>query len=194
MKNRQLSKKIFVFILIWSCMTSAADYSYNKLKMQTFDEMLARVKKHVQTAESAGDEDSDSAKAELKEALQLIFSRPNSDNMVSQLVPTVRTPLRNLEAFDSSIDEIVSAALATLKDKKAKPSAKATAHIVLNNIMSEIKPDAKTNAAFGEIFKKIRDSKIKVTDDVKSEMRLGGSMKPPADPSEVAQRVIGDAK
>jgi hypothetical protein len=195
MKNHQLSKKIFVFtIFMWSCITSAGSYRYSELQMLTFDDMQGLVKKHVQAAEKMGDEDTDGARIELREALQLIFSRPNTDNMVSQLIPTVRTPLRNLEAFESSVIEIADGAIEILKDKKAKAPEKATSHVVLANIMSEMKPDIKNSTAVADMFKKIRDSKLEVTNDVKNELRMRGSMKPPASPSEIARRVIGPAK
>jgi hypothetical protein len=200
MKYSQLSKKILFFAMIWSCITLAGpnnlavagDVLYSDLRMLSYDDMLTKVKARVIKAENVAGDDIEEAKKELYDALELIFTRPNGDNMVSQLVPIVRTPLRNLEAYESSVSEIAKNAIDALKEKKA--NKKATAIIRLENIMSELKPDVKNNKSIQDIFVKIESAKIEITNDIKSEFRLRGSMKPPASPSETAARVLKGAK
>jgi len=196
MKRISVSKTILAAVFMWSCITQATEYIYSDLQMKSYDEMSDQVKKLVLKAQAVADDDADQAKAKLKEALQLIFSRPNpgSDNMVSKLLPTPRTPLKNLEAYEPTLLEIVSESLNKAKDKKIKVSERATHFIILENVMSELKPDAKTSPKMTEIFVKIRDAKLEVPDDVKNELRMRAMIKAPASPSDLAKKIIGSAK
>jgi hypothetical protein len=152
MKNSYLSKPILIFaLLMWSCITGASEYFYSDLRMLNYDDMLNRVKNRVLKAEKVANDDVDEAQAELRNAVQLVLARPNSDNMVSQLLPTVRTPLRNLEVYESTLLEITDAAITTLKDKKAEAKRQATALVILTNLMSELKPDLANNKNSREI-------------------------------------------
>lgn len=179
---------------MWSCITNSAEYIYSHLQMKSYDEMLAEVKKRVISAERSSAEDLDEAKSKLKDALQLIFSRPNPDNMVSQLVPTVRVPLRNIEAYESVIEEIAVKAINTTKNKKGSTAQQATGLIILENIMSELKPDVKSNKNVHSIFAQIRDAKIEVSDKIKKELRMRAMMKAPPSPSALAKQIIGPVK
>lgn len=194
MKNLKLSKLFLLLVIFASCGAFASEYLYSKLQMKSFDEMMNEVKARVQKAEKDGNEDVESAKTRLKDALLLIFSRPNRDNMVSQLIPTVRSPLKNLEAYEDTISDLADDALAKLAIKSAKPDAKATALIILENIMSELKPDINSNPKVKSIFEKIRDAKIVVGNDIKNELRMRSSLKPSASPSEIAAKVLAGAK
>ncbi len=195
MKIRSLSK---LFLIVLFCTATpllfGADYLYSKLQMKSYDEMLNEVKARVQKAEKEGNDDADTAKKRLKDALLLILSRPDRDNMVSQLMPTVRGPLKNLDAFEEIAREITDEAVSKIKLKSTAPDLKATCFIILENMMSELKPDAQTNAGIKSIFEKIRDAKIVVGSDVKNELRMRSSLKPPASPSEIATKILTGAK
>jgi len=71
---------------------------------------------------------------------------------------------------------------------------RATGLIVLENIMSEMKPDVQSNEKVKAMFKNIKDSHLVVTDDVKSELRMRSALKPMASPSEIAAKVLAGAK
>ncbi|OFZ18708.1 MAG: hypothetical protein A2Z20_04970 [Bdellovibrionales bacterium RBG_16_40_8] len=158
--------------------------------MKTYDEMSNRVKKRIIVAEKKAETDPDSAKANLKDALQLIFSRPNSDNMVSQLVPTVKSRLKNFASYESTVDEIVTATLDEIKKTKSAANKQATSLIILENILSEFKPDVKNNKVVKVFFEKIRNAKIEVSSKVKTEFRMRSMLKPPASPSAVAEKIL----
>jgi len=195
MKNSYLSKTILIFsLLMWSGITGASEYFYSDLRMLSYDDMLNRVKSRILKAEKVANDDVDEAQAELRNAVQLILARPNSDNMVSQLLPTARTPLRNLEVYESTLLEITDAALATLKDKKAEVKRHATALIILTNLMSELKPDLQNNKTAREVFEKIKGAKIEVSKTTKNEFRLRASMSAPESPSDVAAKVLAGVK
>jgi hypothetical protein len=172
----------------------AADLLYSKLQVKTYDEMQKEIKARVQAAEKSGGDDAAEAKKTLKEALTLILSRPNSDNMVSQLSPLVRSPLKNLDAFEDVMSEITEVALLRLHDKSAKPEVKATNLFVLLNLMSELKPEVDSNPKVKAIFEKIRDENIVVGAEIKNELRMRSSIKSPPSPSEIAAKVVPAAK
>jgi hypothetical protein len=194
MKTTLVSKSIFAAALIWSCHTLAGDSLYTDLQMKNFDEMEGQVKALVLSAQKVADDDVDSAKAKLKDALQLIFSRPNTDNMVSQLLPIPRTPLKNLEAYESTLRSIVKNCVEKMKDTSVKVSLRSTCYIVLDNVMGELKPDAKNNSQIRDLMIEIRDAKLKLHDDVKSNLRMHAMIKASVSPSETAKKIIGDAK
>jgi hypothetical protein len=194
MTHTTLSKFFLGLLIAISSPAQAADYLYSKLQMKSYDEMVTEVKARVQKAERIAGEDGDEAKKILKDALQLIFSRPNRDNMVSQLTPIVRTPLKNLDAYEDTISDIAADTLLRIKNKSSPAASRATGLIVLENIMSEMKPDVQSNATVKSIFTNIKDSKVKVADDVKSELRMRSALKPMTSPSEVAAKVLSGAK
>lgn len=209
MKTSLLSKSKWLVLLplMCSCITSTqksapAESSsksegsggivYSELAMRDYDEMMGEIKHRIQSAEKMSDDNIDEAKAELKFALLLILSRPDTDNMVSKLVPLVRTPLKNIDAYESVLNDIVTRAIHTAKDLSAKPRIGATSLIILENFMGELKPDTKNNAEIREIFVKIRDAKIVPSKAVQTEMKMRAMMKTGFSPSEAAKKIIGE--
>ncbi len=191
MKINILSKVFFAHLILLAQVANAGHYVYSDLQMKTYDEMQESVNALVSEAQEISDDDMDGAKTKLQAALQLIFSRPNTDNMVSQLVPLARTPLRNVEAYESTVQKIATDAIVMAKNKKAASRDAATAIIILNNIMSELKPDIKSNKAVHAIFKSIRDARIKVDTKVKNELSMRAMIKVFETPSELAKKIIG---
>ena len=194
MKRTTLSKMFLAYILLWSGLASAVSPTYSDLQMKNYDDMKESVNALVTEAQNVADEDMDQAKNKLKDALQLIFTRPNSDNMVSQLVPAVRTPLRNVEAYETTIKTLADSAISTAKNKKSTHRDVATALIILQNIMSELKPDIKTNKTVKAIFVSIRDAKIKLDKKVNNELRMRAMIKISESPSDTAKKIIGHEK
>lgn len=194
MKKIALYKLFFLLAFLDSSLSVAESFIYSDLQMKNYDEMQASVKKLVTEAEQVADEDMDQAKSKLKDALQLILSRPNTDNLVSQLVPAVRTPLRNIDAYESTAQEIAESAILVVKNKKSANSNIATGLIILENIMSELKPDIKSSKTSLAIFTSIRDAKIKVSDKVKTELRMRAMIKLTESPSDIARKIIGSGK
>ena len=190
MKTLTLSKGILALGCMWSCVTLASGYIYSDLQMKTYDDMSERIINYVLEANKISKADVDGAKAHLKDALQLIFSRPNSDNMVSKLTPLVRTPLKNIDAYEATVDEIVTTTLDDIKNAKSSVRVLATDFIILENVLSEFKPDVKSNAAVKKFFVKIREAKIEVSQKVKSELRMRAMLKAPTSPSEIATRIL----
>jgi len=198
-----MSKTLFVqsvaslFVMIFVAATGplparAASQDYSKLQMLNLDEMKTQVDQKLSLAHSQMDNDETKDAAEnLRDALKLILSRPNGDNMVAQLLPPVRSKLKDLGSFEDVLTGLADEAIFALTQGKEAPTRKATNVFVLENILSEFKPDVKTNKAIERIFIKIRDAKIAIPSEVSSDLRLRGMFKSKVSPSQMAEKIIG---
>ena len=187
-------------ITILSSQVHAANYKYNELMIKDYDEMSAMVENFVQKSrDAAGEEETAASNAEavsyLKEALQLIFSRPDSDNMVAKLVSEVRRELLSYTAFETTISELADEALATAKNENAAPSVQSTSLFILENVLSQIRPDVvnNNNEAFRGIIERIAKAKIKISNEVFKDRKLRGMFKN-KNPSEIAEEILKGLK
>lgn len=192
MKKLSMSKKILILCSawLWSNPLWSADYNYAELQIKNFDEMQTLVNARVKKAEGIANQNVSEAKNILKDALQLIFSRPNSDNIVTKLVAPIRSTLKNIETYELTLDEIATSAISQAQSKKGNIKNRATSFVVLANLMSELQPEVKSNPDIRKIFIKIRDAKIEVQDAVKSEMRMRAMLPAPTSPSAIATKVL----
>jgi hypothetical protein len=154
--------------------------------------MRETLQQYVNDAEvHISDEEVPEATQKLRLAFKTILSRPNGDNMVSQLIPMVKGRLRDLNAYEDTLYGLADEAIYALTKGKEKPAQKATNLIVLENIISEFRPEVENNKEIKRVFEKIRDSKIKVPKKVINDLRLRGMYKPKSSPSLLAEKIIG---
>lgn len=185
---------IYVLTGLFCLQTSAAMFKYNELMIKDYDEMLKLVQSQVKKSRSVGSNTSDDnvndaeAIEHLREALKLMFSRPNSDNMIAKLMPEVRRDLSGYSAYEDSISAIAAEAIEVLKNDKAATSQQATATFVLENILSEIRPEAANNDDLRRIIERVKDAKIKTSNDVMKDMKLRGMYKT-KNPSDLAKEI-----
>lgn len=171
-------------------------YKYSELVIRDYDEMSKVVTRHVKAARkmtSGENEDESGAQAELREALKLIFSRPNSDNMVAKLTPEVRRELVGMNVYESTIHSLTKEGIAALNDDNLPVVTQATYLFMLENILSEIKPEAQNNNDLRTSIEMIKEAKIKLSDEVKRDRKMR-SMYPPFDPSEEARKALDGIK
>ena len=170
-------------------------FKYNELMIKDYDEMLKLVQGQVKKSRAVGSNTSDDnvndaeAIEHLREALKLMFSRPNSDNMIAKLMPEVRRDLSGYSAYEDSVSAITAEAIEFLKNDKAATSQQATAIFVLENILSEIRPEAANNDDLRRIIERIRDAKVKISSDVVKDMKLRGMYKT-KNPSDMAKSIM----
>lgn len=184
------------FILAFGFSASAANYKYNELMIKDYDEMQAMVEAFVQKSRNSGGDDDDSsndaeAVSYLKEALKLIFSRPDSDNMVAKLVSEIRRELLSYNAFEPTIAELADEALAVAKNKNAAPSVQSTSLFVLENILSQIRPEVSNNnnQVFRGVIERVAKADIEVSNEVFKDRKLRGMFKN-KNPTEVANEIL----
>ena len=173
----------------------AAMFKYNELMIKDYDEMNQLVQAQVAKARAVGSNSSDEnvddvqALAHLREALKLIYSRPNSDNMIAKLTPDVRRELVGYNAYEKTIASLVDEALGVAKNDKAAPSQQATSIFMLENILSEIRPEAAGNPELKKAVEKVKSAKTEISHTVANDMKLRG-MFSPRNPSELAEEIL----
>ena len=173
-------KGFLCLILIQAAFFANAErYNYSTLQTIDYDQMRERVEKRVRKAKEILRKQKDisepvdqEAVEELREALQLVLSRPNYDNMLSKLMPEVRKELSTVNAFDDSLHGVVADALSAIDNEHLTRVDRATSLIVLENVLSEFKPEISDNEELKKIFMKIRDANIKIPKEVQNELRM----------------------
>ncbi len=184
MKCINLKRKfsvILILIATFQGAVSAETFKYNELLIKDYDEMSDMVSKlladseTLRNDESGGDETA--ANDKLREALRLIYSRPNSDNMVAKLTPEVRKQVLMTQTYEQVAQDLAHEAIHNLKDEKAAASVRATAFFMLENILSELRPEIGQNEKAKAVVESIRDAKLKVPEAVDKELRLRGMFK-----------------
>ena len=198
---RNLVGQILTFFCIQLTVqiTAAEQYKYSELEIKNYDELLNDVRNRIQQAnrvdakarkEAGSDTDYDSTEAVfiLKDALKMVFSRPNKDNMIEKLLPELRNELKSYEVFYDSINDMVVEAISALK-QKIPIVYKSTYIFILENFMSEFRPELKRNPEIKKIFIYIRDSNVVVPDDVRLDRKLR-SMFNSRDPSDTAKKIL----
>lgn len=173
----------------------AAQFKYNELILKDYDEMNKMVQIQLKKARAVGSNTSDEnvndaeAVAHLREALKLIFTRPNSDNMVAKLAPEVRRELNGYNAVERTLDSLTNEGLAVVTSDNMAVTQQASALFMLENLISEIRPEIKENPAMRKIVKKVADADVGVSREVKKDMKLRGMFKA-IDPSKLARDVL----
>jgi hypothetical protein len=182
--------------VLLSVQSHAAEYTYAELLTKNLDEMTSVVTKQQQKVKKyIKEDDTDSAIAALKSAARYVLARPDRDeNMVTKVIAPVRTQLKELNAFEKSMDEVVQKAIDGLKDDNLKVVDRATNYFVLVNFMAEFKPDLTNNPKIKPIYEKIKNAKIKLHKKVKQDLEYRGMQKNLVSPSETAAKVLDSAK
>ena len=192
-----------VFILILSLASTggfslahAHNYKYSDLVIKDYDEMNAQIQDRIKKSRAAaatnkGDDTSGDREAidELRDALKLIFSRPNTDNMVAKLTPDVRRELSLYSAFEDTISSLVAEELSIAKDEKNTVSQRSTSLFVLENTLSEIRPEIAGNADLRRVVQRIADGKLKIDDDVVKDRKIRSMFKT-ENPSDLAKTAL----
>lgn len=188
-----LKKKFIVGVLMtlfagqWAF--AQAMYSYTRLALKDLDEMNAIIKQKMDESEKLG---ADSKVSPLREALQAVFARSNEDLMIEKIITPLKNALEDLDAWESSVNQMVDDAIKGLKDPdKIKPVAQVTYLIMLENVITEFKPKVKEKFE-GGVIAKIRDAKIELSSAAAKERKLK-TMKAVRSPSDTAGEVIAKA-
>jgi hypothetical protein len=126
---------------------------------------------------------------QLRDAFKLIFSRPNSDNMIAKISPDIRRELSNYNAFEDTMSIIATEAISRVKDDSNTVTRRSTDLFVLENLLSEIRPEVAGNQDLQRVVQKIADAHIKIDDEVARDRKLR-AMFQTTNPSTVAAEIM----
>lgn len=181
-----MMKFFFVTIILSMSVKAGLLYTYNQLTVKDLDQMSALVKNKVKESKNA-----EAGKiVPIKEGLQAVYSRPNSDDMIDKVSPPLRTVLEQEDATEKVFGDLVQEAINALKNtKNFKKEVQVTYCIFLENIISEFKPSLKPDSFEYKIVKKIADSEIELTKEAQKDRKLR-LMQESSSPSAIAAKVL----
>lgn len=185
MKKANILLTVLVFVL---CQHASAGllFNYSQLALKDLDQMTALVNDKVREAKKT----SSGKVVPLKEALQAVYSRPNDDEMIEKVIAPLRSNLDELESWEKTISQLTDEAINALRNPKAfKPVVQVTYIIFLENLLSEIKPHAKSEGFERSIVERVRDAKLKISKEADDERRLRG-MRTTTSPSDIAEKIL----
>jgi hypothetical protein len=192
-KNYFLTLISLIFILS-SCSSAPKQasqsqlvYTYSKLKLLDVDQMGEIVQDKLRRFKKNGREEL------IIEALSISLSRTNEDAMAEKLIDTIRYTIESPDILERSLNSVVQNSINKLRDETTAPEDQVTYLIVLENLVSEFKPEFvkqyKSPKFETNIIEIIAGAKIKVTDSAQAESRLN-LMKEQRSPSTLAQLLI----
>lgn len=195
-KLKRMKAISLLLMTVFSFQAAPANYKYNELMIKDYDEMNSMVESFIQKSRDlAGDDEghgNDAAAVEqLREAMKLIYSRPDSDNMVAKLTSEVRRELLSYSAFEDTVASVANEAINNAKNTNNSPSVQSTALFILENVLGQIRPEIanNNNQLLRRVMEKIRDAHIKISEDVFKDRKLRGMFKT-NNPSEVADEML----
>ncbi len=201
----KLNLAVLAALLLTSATITAAEmyrHKFTELQIKDYDEMLQMVDDKIAQSKAAAikaqeeglEEEGDKLAVEkLREALTVVLSRPDKDNMVAKLFPGLKKELSNYQAFEGTMGSIVSQALFAVQNENLSLSSRSTAVFILENTLSEIKPLLSSNEGLMPSVKRIRDANLKISDKVKSHRKLT-SMDSTPDLSKIAGKIYEEAE
>lgn len=175
-------------------------YKYSDLVIRDYDEMYREVQirlKKAQNLQREGGEGNDGeAIEELRDALRLILSRPNSDNMVAKLMPDVRRELGGMSAFEDTLSSLAAECLASVKNENSTVARRSTDLFILENMLTEIRPEIGRNEDMLRIVRRIADANITIDSEVWKDRKIRSMFKTinPSDQAKEMLKAIGKDK
>ena len=129
----------------------------------------------------------------LKEGVLITFSRPNEDVILDKVLSIVKNPLDDLVEWQDTLFQITQQSIETIQQESGSVSEQVTAAVVLENILSELKPDFMKQYETGgfetDIIAKIANANLKLGQSLLKEKKLN-LMRTNASPSALAQKLI----
>lgn len=165
-------------------------FTYHQLTLKNLDQMNALIKNKIKESKSAY-----SGKlVPLKEALQAIFSRPNTDDMINKVKDPLRNQLDQESSYEIIFEELIQEAIYALKNtKNFKRDVQVTYAIFLENTIAEFKPDIKDGNFEMKMLTKISESNLILTKEARKERQLR-LMTEGVSPSELAKIILDEHK
>lgn len=182
---------IISFVLLFTLNANAGLlHTYDKLMVMDLDQMSKLVQDKIKESKKA-----DAKVVPLKEALQAVYSRPDSDRMIEKVASPLRFELDELGEYRRVMKELIDEALNALKHtRNFRPSVQVTYIVFLENFMGENKNAATKEDGFERgLIKKIKKAKIKVTKEATNERNVKG-LKEKKSPSDTAEEVLENIK
>lgn len=167
--------------------TIESSLTYKSLKILNLEQMTELL------LEKAQDYRTNNRIASLKEGYQLALSRPNEDGLLDKVLNIVKTPLEDASEWEDTVQQLVSQNLKKLLDDNEASVHQVTSYIILENLISELKPQFvkqyKTSGFETQIIEKIAQAQVALSPKATQELKLI-LMRSGQSPSQLAERLV----
>lgn len=178
--------RIFIVLCVAQISMAGLTYTYHQLTLKNLDQMNTLIKNKIKESKAAYS----GKTVPLKEALQAVYSRPNSDDMISKIVDQLRSQLELESAYEKVFSELIQEAINALKrPQNFKKDVQVSYAIFLENTIAEFKPDLKSDSFELKMIQKIAGSELDLTKEARKERQLR-LMTEGSSPSELAKIVL----
>ncbi|MEQ1721712.1 MAG: hypothetical protein ABL930_00960 [Pseudobdellovibrio sp.] len=164
-------------------------YTYSKLKLLDLDQMGEIIQDKLRRFKKSGRE------TLIVEAISISLSRPNDDSVAEKLLDTIRHTIEAPVVWESSLGSVVQTSIDQLKNETVAPEDQVTYLIILENLVSEFKPQFikqyQSPKFETRTIEKIAGAQIEVSESATAESRLN-LMREQLSPSTLAQSLIID--
>jgi hypothetical protein len=194
---------LFAVLALSSPGWTKVEYDSSRLLMMNSEQISDFVRKKIKIAQDiqTKQEDKDdgdflaepAAVDALKDAMRIVLARPDQDGERANAFARVRREMVDLDVLEKSLDDIATEAIANIKNSQVAANRVATYVVILESLMAELKPEISDNAAFKKIVTQIRDAKLKISDKVKNQQRMG-PMSKLTSPSDTAVKILAKPK
>lgn len=162
-------------------------FSYSKLKLWDLDQMSELLQQKVKQFKKTN------TLLPLEQGLEICLSRPDEDSLVEKTISIIKNPLDDNNAWESTVETLVDKSINRIKSNGVHPSDQVTAGVVLENIISEFKPDfSKQYESPGfetRIIERIAAAELEFSRAAAKERKLN-LMRTSLSPSGIAERLI----
>ena len=161
--------------------------TYKTLKILDLDDMSDLL------YEKANDYKRNNRLQALREGTMIAFARPNEEVILDKILNIVRNPLEDADEWESTVEQMVGQAVNTIKDSGAPATDQVTASVVLENVLSEFKPQFVKQYQSGgfetTVVERIAASNLSFSKQAEQEKKLN-QMKSGLTPSQLAQKLV----
>lgn len=159
---------------------------YHKIAIKDLDQVTALIKSKIQESKKS----SSGKIVPLKEALQAVYVRPDSDGMIAKVISPLKAELEAVDGWEKAHQELVTEAINALTNTRAfKADIQLSYILFLENVINEMKPYIKNDGFEKKIIRQIAGAKFDLTKEALSEMKLRLMIELQA-PNKKAQKLI----
>ncbi len=181
---------VFFVSILYATQTLAVGYNYTTLIFKDYNDLKPLVRNALkESRKHKYPQDGDKAVSPLKKSFKMLLSRPDSDNLISKLAPDLVRDLESMEMFSPVVQMLIDEGKATVKNNSAEPKIRATALIMLNNLLLYVRPKTLDEVSLAESVCKLADQNIKIPKEVLKSTELTTMLKEPS-PTELAKKVM----
>lgn len=179
--------KLLIFamsVIMASAVQAKTSYNFKELSLKDYEEMQLLVQK------TAGYNviDDNEREPKVREALQIVLSKPNNDGKRTALFTHLQGQLPEA-FFQLSLQKVAESSINTLKENSNTNVTRATAYLCLENLLAEIRPRSENHRS---LLKLISDAKIEIPESLESYRKLEG-MTNNISPSDIAKNFLDES-